>query len=446
MRAMSHRVLLLVFVGLGSALPARADEQAGARAFWDEVVKAYRALPAYRDHGIWSLKMAVEGKPIEQSMPMSVRFARPNRFAIEAGPVRVSSDGTRLTTAVEPLKRYAITAAPAKLSLEAFDNNALGAMLLSGPGGAPLRLVLNLLVTEAPGADILAGSSGLVSEPDQTRDGQTHRVLRVEYKDGPDLRLTINPDTKLVRRVEVLMKPSEGLPPQEGRPELAWSSGPITTQPPPDGAFAFEPPAGFAKVADLESRKKDPAEGKSPLEELVGKPAPDFTLTVLDGPGKTREVRKADLAGKVVLIDFWATWCPPCMAELPEVQNLVDDYAKRNAKGVVVVALSIDSDPGAHDDVRTLVEKTLAGKELKLTEGPVSLVGLDPSQTIPKLFHVSGIPTVFLLDGQGIVQAVHVGFRPDVRESLSREIDSLLEGGSLLPKTGQPAVKPGEPK
>jgi thiol-disulfide isomerase/thioredoxin len=441
-----QRVMLLASISLGAAVCARADEEAEGRTLFQEVAKAYRELKAYGDHGTWTLKMPVDGKPIEQTMPMSLRFARPNRFAIEAGPVRVSSDGTRLTTSVEPLKRFAVTPAPAKLTLEAFDNNALGAMLLSGPGGAPLRLLVNLLVTEPGGNDVLAGLSRVACEPDEIRAGQKLRVVRAEFKDGPDLRLAIDPETKLVRRVDVLVKPAEGLPRDEVRPHVSWSSGPITTEVPPDDAFAFQPPAGFAKVADLESRKKDPGAAKSPLEELVGKPAPDFTLSVLDGPGKTREVRKADLAGKVVLIDFWATWCPPCMAELPEVQSLVDDYAKRNAKGVVVVALSIDSDPGAHEDVRTLIEKTLAGKHLKLTEGPVSLVALDPSQSIPKLFHVSGIPTVFLLDAQGIVQGVHVGFRSDVRESLSHEIDTLLEGGSLLPKNGQPEAKPADSK
>jgi thiol-disulfide isomerase/thioredoxin len=60
----------------------------------------------------------------------------------------------------------------------------------------------------------------------------------------------------------------------------------------------------------------------------VGKPAPDFSLTLLDGPGKVKTITKAELAGKVVLIDFWATWCGPCLMELPEIQKLIENYGE----------------------------------------------------------------------------------------------------------------------
>ena len=71
---------------------------------------------------------------------------------------------------------------------------------------------------------------------------------------------------------------------------------------------------------------------------------------------------KADLAGKVVMIDFWATWCGPCLMELPEVQKMVEAYAK-DKKDVVIVALSQDSKPSELAEVRKLIEKTLESEE-----------------------------------------------------------------------------------
>ena len=166
----------------------------------------------------------------------------------------------------------------------------------------------------------------------------------------------------------------------------------------------------------------------------MGKPAPDFTLTLLDGPGKTKTITKAELAGKVVVIDFWATWCGPCMMELPEIQKLIDSYAN-SKKDVIIVALSQDDEPSELAQVRKLVEKTLAEKKINLTGSPVGQIGLDPSKSVGTAFEIEGYPTLVILDGKGIVQSVHVGFNPEAPEPLSKtlakEIDTLLLGKSL---------------
>ena len=132
-------------------------------------------------------------------------------------------------------------------------------------------------------------------------------------------------------------------------------------------------------------------EQKYAVNELLGKPAPDFTLTVLDGAGKTRTISKADLAGKVVLIDFWATWCPPCRKELPELQKLIEACTDTK-KDVIIVALSQDKEPQELAEVRKLVETTLEKDKIVLTGNPVGKIALDPSGTTGDAFKVEAIP------------------------------------------------------
>ena len=143
------------------------------------------------------------------------------------------------------------------------------------------------------------------------------------------------------------------------------------------------------------------------------------------------------------MIDFWATWCGPCLQELPEIQKLIEALAK-DKKDVVLVALSQDSEPTELAEVRKLVEKTLDEKKIKLTGNPVGQIGLDPSGSIGKAFDVEGFPTVVILDGKGIVQSAHVGFSPDIREKLTAEIDTLLAGKPLAKgKNGEAAGQEG---
>ena len=446
---------LLPFRPAPAAEPEAPGQDAEARRLFNDVLKAYKALDAYADRGTFAIEMKVDGKPGREARPMSLVFARPDKIALDTGDVRLLGDGGTLATVIVPDKKYMVaksaTPAPALL-LE----GPLGAMLRGGPAGpaaSPLlsaSLLLNLLVGEDPGAAILENTKTLRADPDAPVDGHPARVLRLEQERGPALRLFVDPARKLLVRVELVVTPADleakvpGVTLSDA--SIAWNSGPISTTPLPPESFAFKKPDGFTEVAPIELGKK-PAGGAAaePEHALVGKPAPDFTLTVLDGPGKTKKVTNADLAGKVVLIDFWATWCGPCMLELPEVAKLVDAYAKAK-KDVVVMAISQDSDPEDLKEVRKLVEAKLAEEGIDLQKGDVGKIALDPTHAVGNAFGVQGIPMVVILDAKGVVQSVHVGFRPEVGELLTSDVDTLLEGKSLVtPKVdaaAKPAAKP----
>lgn len=123
---------------------------------------------------------------------------------------------------------------------------------------------------------------------------------------------------------------------------------------------------------------------------LLGRPAPDMTVTPLEG----KEVTLADKKGKVVIVDLWATWCPPCRESMPENERLHKEYA---AKGLEIMAIS--------DESKSQVESYI--KE----QGFTFPVYLDPNGETRGKFEVRGIPTVIILDREGYVVAYLVGLQ-----------------------------------
>jgi len=422
----------------------RPDDPA-ARALLEQVSKAYRSLTSYSDQGQFVIAMTLGGKVQKQVRPLKLVFTRPNKVDLDAGVVRLTSDGKTLTTSVESLKRYATAPAPESIDINTFREGPIGAVLFGGPTTAPMFVLLNLV--SGTNSDVLVDQMGgsIQPAPAAVVVGKPEGPALLINLEGPDLLLKVDPSTKLLSAIELMIDPKDlakSAPPGQtlSIEQFGWTAGTVSTQAAKDQSFAFVPPKGFTHV---ESLKDQPGAGQAPkhaIEEKIGKPAPEFSLTLLDGSGKTKTITKAELAGKVVLIDFWATWCGPCLIELPEIQKLIEAYAS-SKKDVVIVALSQDSEPTELSEIRKLVEKTLDDKKIKLTGSPVGRIGLDPSNSVGNAFEVEGYPTLVILDGKGIVQSAHVGYSPDTAEplhkSLAKEIDALLEGKSLAaPKEG----------
>jgi thiol-disulfide isomerase/thioredoxin len=146
-----------------------------------------------------------------------------------------------------------------------------------------------------------------------------------------------------------------------------------------------------------------------PESALVGKPAPDFKLALLDGG----EVELSALKGKnLVLLDFWATWCGPCRQVMPALDRVSKDYA---SKGVRYLAVNLREEPAK-------INAYLKQAGLKLE------VPLDKDGKVAASYAVRGIPTMVIVDKEGIVREVHVGASPNLEVELRKALDEILRG------------------
>lgn len=121
--------------------------------------------------------------------------------------------------------------------------------------------------------------------------------------------------------------------------------------------------------------------------QAVGSTPPDFTAKDING----QAVKLSDLKGRVVLLDFWATWCPPCRVEVP---NLLDIFRKFKDKKFVLISVSLDRDLPA-------VRKFIADKEM----GWVHIVDREAGSAIAEKYQVEYIPSTFIINRLGKVEA-----------------------------------------
>ncbi|PXY00999.1 hypothetical protein DF185_10085 [Marinifilum breve] len=171
----------------------------------------------------------------------------------------------------------------------------------------------------------------------------------------------------------------------------------------------------ITKEEAAEINRKNAEERTIKLKESTlvnsGDMAKDFTLEMLDGS----KVKLSDLKGKVVLINFWATWCNPCMKELYEFpERIIEPFAN---KDFVLLAISRGEKP---DVVRKKMDR------LK-SRGVEFNAGLDPDEEIYKLYATNYIPRNFLVDQNGKVVYTSIGYTDEKLNKLVQKIEELLK-------------------
>jgi peroxiredoxin len=161
--------------------------------------------------------------------------------------------------------------------------------------------------------------------------------------------------------------------------------------------FIDRPGAATSQAITLTASAAGPA-------PKIDQPAPDFTLTTLDGD----VVNLSDYKGRPVWISFWASWCPPCRAENPDIEEM---YQKYKDQGLVIIAPAIGEDSSA---VSAYVKRT----DLSFT------IGLDQTTQIAANYRIVGIPTHFFIDPDGVLRVWRIGSMS--KGTMEKNIESIL--------------------
>lgn len=165
----------------------------------------------------------------------------------------------------------------------------------------------------------------------------------------------------------------------------------------------FDRPAGFgaSQAITLTAAPSGPP-------PKIGREAPDFAIQALDG----QTYRLSDFRGRPVWINFWASWCPPCRAENPDIQEV---YEANKEKGLVVLGIAIGETPGT---VKGYVQR--AGLEY--------IVGLDQGTDVAATYRIVGIPTHFFVDEDGILREWRIGSLS--KKTMEKNVAEIMSSGS----------------
>lgn len=420
-----------------------------AGCFWagtgaaDEALDAWRAaypakldaLQTVREKAEFRMEMAIGGMKSVQVMESEFLFRRPDALVAKGPFAELYVLGTNATT-YQKMMQNEYRRETADEGLAAYLEDFRGEMLMLQ---ADKKL---LLQADADGReeilDELLGEAGARRLPDEELEGRTCEVLvaRMDSMFKTSwVKIWVDAETGLLRRIESAPAP-EGAPAEEteeDEPEVARALRDVkivyavleqrVNEPIPDEAFAFVPPEGATEdvVTPEEEQAEEIAETDREIQKaagldrfaLSGQAAPDFELPLLAGG----TFKLSEQKGKVVVIDFWATWCGPCVRALPEMKKLAEAYAENPE--VVVVGFSTDEEKN-----RDQVEKLVAKNKLAYP------IGLGPAEA-KTAFKVSGIPCIVVVGQDGVVQGRRVGFSPKLEKDLKRAVDALLAGETL---------------
>ena len=388
--------ILAALLALTLAGPVRAAPAPDARVLLQQVSDAYRALTSYHFEGAMNIRMS-GGTGESFDVPLVLAADRAGRMRIDIRQLQMGglsvSDGRQTSTYVYSLNQY--TQKPAEPVSDSIgmpkppQNSPLTRYfdLLQGLKAADVTGEQQLTIGGSP-ADCWVVRCDMTPPQALAADSTARATVTFWVEKGRAL--VLRDSTSISLR-----NPSTGA--NMAMDQVTSFTLGRVNEALPDSLFAFAPPPGATLVQAFGQQAG--AETPSPL---VGEPAPPFTLKGVKGS----TVSLASYKGKVVLLDFWATWCRPCRIEMPRIEAL---YKEFKARGLVVFGVNYAEDPA-------VVKAFLA-------QNPYTIpILLDPKGDAGRLYQADAIPTLVVVGKDGKISAYYRGVREEnvLREALAK--------------------------
>ena len=196
---------------------------------------------------------------------------------------------------------------------------------------------------------------------------------------------------------------NKDLPPAEMKPEVQITYKPwITTGLAKADDFKIVAPTGLTRVDAFDAPSATAA-----VHPLLDRPAPPFQLRLLQGGTANLAAHKGK---QVVVLDFWATWCGPCVRSLPEIISVAAEF---ESKGVAFYAVNLNEDADT-------ITAFLTAQKLRMP------VAMDTGSSVAGQYGVRAIPQTLIIDREGVVKVAHIGAGANIRQQLTQDLNQVL--------------------
>ncbi len=377
--------------GFAKEKPDPLVPTADAQQLIDKVRAAYAALTSLDLAGKLQADLDIAGQKQNRSIDFVAQYQAPGKFRHQVkDEVLAGSTGEKVYILEEARNVYASSDAPAQRgSYKQFSPVIVQLMEMQDPG-------LILAVSANSIGDVVDGAKLVRLEDPKAEGAQPLPTLAYTANDGRDVKLSFDPKTNLLVQASYdlsnMMRDRGAEQVKKALVTIQYSKHDAGAKF-ADTIFAWAPPANARELS---------MGSEGDTVSLENTAAPDFTLTGLDGKKVTLSQQK----GSVVLLDFWATWCPPCVKGLPEINEL-----QRANKSIKVFAINVAED-------KPTIESFMKEKGLDLP------VLLDTDDTLSDPYKIRGIPTTIVIKPDGVIQKVFVGLPAGGKEEIQREIDA----------------------